>query len=353
MLKEAKVESKVPLFISPKLKLILQKINSEPIAKSILALVNTPVIDMSYIDIDNEDSKMVSYMPSDRMNRLETDGDFTKEIKDAWTSKLRQQTAWGTLINRILPKTFSATDIDRFYNRYRPEIDANEKEQKRFEVVHGEDIRYWYLGTRWESAFGSCMQGSNAQKFFDLYCNNPERVGLLIYYSEKNRNTIMGRGLVWNNLTKPSGDTLEDRNLYTLLDRVYYINSNPQIPATFHKYAMDNGWIYKSGEQFLMNGVRKTISVATRLKPVDYQYYPYVDTMYYYTPGTGRAASTAGNPAKPIPMYFCGKKCEDNKIYYKEGDCPVCGKQLNVEKPKVQEYSRYQLRRQDGGKTRI
>lgn len=353
MIKEAKEESQIPLFISPKLKVILQKISSEPIAKNILNIVGTNVPDMSYLDIDKEDSKKVNYMPADRMNRLETDGDFTKEIKEAWTSKYRQQTAWGTLINRILPKTYSATDIDRFYNRYRPEIDASDKEQKRFEVVHGEDIRYWYLGSRWESSFTSCMQKAEAQKYFDIYCNNPEKVGLLIYYSENNRNTIVGRGLVWNNLTKPSGDTTENRNPYTLLDRVYYINANTQIPAIFTKYAIDNGWIYKQGDQFLLDGVRKTLSVATRLKPVEYKYYPYIDTMYYYTPGTGRAASTAGNPPKAIPLYFCNKKCEGNVIYYKEGNCPVCGKQLNIEEPKNAYFQRYQLRSQDGGKSLI
>jgi hypothetical protein len=70
-----------------------------------------------------------------------------------------------------------------------------------------------------------------------------------------------------------------------------------------------------------MNGIRKTTSVATRLKPVDYRYYPYVDTMAYYTPATGRAASTPGNPAKD----------------------PKTGKLL----------PRYSLKNQDGGKTSV
>jgi hypothetical protein len=122
---------------------------------------------------------------------------------------------------------------------------------------------------------------------------------LLIYFSERTDKLIIGRALVWNNLMKPSGDTAEDKNPYTLLDRVYFIDNNrTQIEAAFHKYAIDHNWIYKSGEQFLMNGIRKTTSVATRLKPIDHRYYPYVDTMCYYTPSTGRAASSPGNPAR-------------------------------------------------------
>ena len=324
MINESK-EDKSPLYLSKKLSIVLEKIISEPIAKKLLSETNNKdkKFDISYLDIDS-DSKNVSYYPSDRLDRI--DIDVNKEpsiIDDVWTSKYRQTMSWGKVINRIFPSDFTNMDIDRFYNRYRPEIDINEKEKSRFEVVFGEDIRYWYLYTRWDGKFGSCMQGEHAQKFFDYYCNNPERCGLLIYRSEKKPDKIIGRSLVWNNLVKPSGDTAEDKNPYTLMDRVYFINDNQtQIEAAFHKYAVDHKWIYKRGDQFLMNGERKTTSVTTRLKPVEYKYYPYVDTMSYYTPATGRASSTPGNQARDLK--------NPSKI-----------------------FQRYNLRSQDGGKTLV
>ena len=70
-----------------------------------------------------------------------------------------------------------------------------------------------------------------------------------------------------------------------------------------------------------MNGEKKTSMITTRLKPMDYKYYPYVDTLYYYTPETGRASSNPGIPALN----------PDNKRPFKK----------------------YQLRRQDGGKEQI
>lgn len=307
MLNEATEFSDFPLFISDDLKKVLHKIITDPIASKILSGKNPS--DISFIDID-KDSKNVTYFPLDRLNRLVPEdkiSSFIEHMKSIWpnnigtddyfASKFRQNTGWGKVINKLFPGEFDALAIDRFYNRYRPEIDVKSKD--RFKLVRGEDIRHWYLNTRWDGKLGSCMQHEGNQPYFDIYCHNPEKCGLLIYFSDKNPDKIIGRALVWNNLLKPSGDTAEDKNPYWLLDRVYYVDGQgSQIEAAFQKYAIDHGWMYKHGDGFYVNGVRKTTSVATRLKPIDHKYYPYVDTMCYYTPTTGRAASTPGNPAR-------------------------------------------------------
>jgi hypothetical protein len=296
-------EDGVILFLSKKLITILQKIITEPIAKRLLDASNSSIMgdkkyDFTLLDVE-KDSKTVSYMPKNRLRDIEINK-IPASDDPIWESTQRQSMNWGKMINNLFPGEFTNMDIDRFYNRYRPEIDIADKENARFKVVHGEDIRYWYLGSRWDGRFGSCMQGSDKQSYFDYYCYNEEKCGLLVYFSERTDSLIIGRALVWNNLLKPSGDTAEDKNPYTLMDRVYMTeNNSTQIQAAFQKYAIDHNWIYKSGsDQFLMNGIRKTTSVATRLKPVDHRNYPYVDTMCYYTPSTGRAASTPGNPAR-------------------------------------------------------
>lgn len=301
--KEVKVPKEkilVPLYLSERLKAVLNKINTEPIAQQLLdtGRLSLPKFEISYLDIKDKDSKSASYFPSDRLDRIEINTTRVPHPDDpVWLSKLRQSMTWGRIINTLFPKQFTENDIERFYKRFRPEIDLTDKESERFKIVYGEDIRYWYLNSHWDGSLTSCMQEAKSQTYFDIYCKNPEKCGLLIYFSDTKPDKIIGRALVWNNLLKPSGDTADQS--YTLLDRVYAIqNKFEQIQASFHKYAIDHKWIYKSGEQFLMNGQRKTSSVSTRLKPVEYNQYPYVDTMHYYTPETGRAASIPGNPAR-------------------------------------------------------
>jgi hypothetical protein len=306
---EGKESIEFPLFISNKLRKILQKIITEPIAKKLLETKNS--IDISWIDAD-PDSKSVSYFPLDRINRITSDAPIETTLEllakywptnppddsDLWKSKYRQSMSWGKLINKLFPNEFSNMDIDRFYNRYRPEIDAS-KGDERFEVVHGDDIRYWYHEDRYNGGLGSCMRHSSCQNYFGIYTNNPDKCGLLIYHDDVKSKLILGRGLVWQGLLKPSGDTQENKEQYTLLDRVYVVSGRPDLENIFHKYAIDHDWIYKkNNESFLMNGVRKTTSVSIRLKPVEYKQYPYMDTMIYYTPATGRAASSPGNPGR-------------------------------------------------------
>jgi hypothetical protein len=331
LINEAKESIDFPLFISDKLKKILNKIITDPVAKKLVSTEKTQ--DISYIDVD-PDSKSVSYFPLDRIDRLgigtESEAMETlakywpknpPENSDLWTSKFRQNMSWGKLINKLFPEQFTNMDIDRFYNRYRPEIDSS-KSDNRFEIVRGDDIKYWYLEGRYNGQLGSCMRHTTCQNFFGIYTNNPEKCGLLIYHDDVKSDKILGRALVWNNLLKPSGDTQEDKNPYWLLDRVYFVDGRADLPAIYHKYAIDHGWLYKVNDAFLMDGQRKTTSVATRLKPVEYSYYPYMDTMCYYTPSTGRAASTAGNPAKDPK--------NPSKI-----------------------FPRYSLRSQSGGSTRV
>lgn len=307
IINEGKDDSKMSLQVSEKLKKILIKIYNEPIARKIIDNIGNYGYELSYIDID-KDSKYASFITIDRIDR----------IKDNfWENPYRQVMTWGRLINKLFPNEFTNMDIDRFYNRYRPEIDV--KDDSRFEIVRGEDIKYWYLEDNWSDNTNSCMRHKKCQNFFGIYTNNPEKCGLLIHHSGKNK--IIGRALVWNNIIKPSGDTLENRCPYTFMDRVY--TPDAQIAAAFQKYAIDNNWIYRpfSSETFLMNGEKKTSMITTRLKPMDYKYYPYVDTLYYYTPETGRASSNPGIPALN----------PDNKRPFKK----------------------YQLRRQDGGKEQI
>lgn len=288
---DEKVTETIELRISPKLELILKRIQSNNIAKEILSNIGNKLSDVSYLDVTEKDSKNISFLPLGRAKKVES------ESGDYYGSSLRQGMNWGKMVNKLFPGKFSNLEIDAFYDRYRPEIDAK-KEESRFKMMRGDDVRIWYNEKMYNGEMSSCMRYDKCGDFFKIYTENPEKVGLLVYLDESGQKAY-GRALVWNNLLKPSGDTKENKDPYTLLDRVYCVSGKQSTLAPmFKKYAIDNGWIYKDGDSYYMDGVRKTTSVATRLKPKDYGKYPYMDTMQYFTPMTGRAASTAGNPGK-------------------------------------------------------
>jgi len=286
------------LFFSLNFFKILNKISTNKVAKELLANDRKPISNISWLDIDEEDSKNISFLTTDRAKRIENVDLINYDPNSPlWTSTLRQSSLIGKIINKLFPDKFTNMDIDEFYNRYRPEIDAKKSKGNNFELVKGEDIRKWYNEKMYNGRMGSCMRYDKCKPFFNIYCENPEKCGLLIYLDETGEKAY-GRALVWSGLFKPSGDTKEDKEPYTLMDRVYVVEGKSQLVAMFKKYAIDNGWIYKEGDAFMMDGQRKTTSVTIRLKPIDYGKYPYMDTMQYFTPSTGRASSTAGNPAR-------------------------------------------------------
>lgn len=321
LIKEAKEVIEIPFYMSDKLTSILQRIKSDTVASTLLS--DTSKHDISYLDIDKTDTNKITGLESSRINRFEGLDLNRKPSPDheIWKSTLRMNTKCGNMINRLYPGKFTNVDIDKFYARFEPEVNSK-GENPRFQLVKGEDIRTWYYEGKYDGQLGSCMRHQKCQPFFDIYVENPEKCSLLIYFSERDPNKVLARSLVWHNLMKPSGDTIEEKDPYTLMDRVYYVNNENKLEAIYHKYAIDHGWIYKQSDSFMMNGTRKTSSVVVRLKPKDYRYYPYMDTMYYYTPATGRASSVAGNPGRDPK--------DPSKI-----------------------FPRYQLRSQEGGKQAV
>lgn len=307
---EAKEKEKCNLYFSDRFKKILNKINTNNVAQELLKSEGNLVADFSWIDIDEKDSKNLSYLPLDRANRVEG-ADLTSSPlihSPLWSSSLRQNMLIGKFINKLFPEKFSNNDIDKFYERYRPEVDSK-KEDNRFKLISGEDIRKWYNQKMYNGEMGSCMRHDKCAPFFNMYCENPPEIdppwlfpktghlhgcGLLVYLDETGEKAY-GRCLVWFGLLKPSGDTKESAP-YNLMDRIYVVSGKSSLPAIFKKYAIDNGWLYKEGDGgFYLDGVRKSNAVTIRLKPKDYGQYPYMDTMQYFTPATGRASSTAGN----------------------------------------------------------
>jgi hypothetical protein len=292
------------LFLSPKLTDILNKMSKtgdfqvKTVANRILGLKNTDeLFDLSYIDVEPNKDDTLSFMPSARAWRNMEFADQEDANKEpttedpCWKASGRQAVAVGKFINKLFDD-FSDVSIARFVNAYKAEIAATQI-FNRFKIVRGQDIRQYYSERTYAgkegTLGGSCMRYDNCQPFFDIYCENPEKIGLIILTNFDNK--LIGRALLWGPLRKPTDKIF--------MDRIYTIKQSDE--ELFKKFAIENDWLFKYAQQahdvsYIEGGQRINKSMAVPLKPKQYRYYPYMDTMKYYNPGTGRIGSDPGNP---------------------------------------------------------
>lgn len=181
----------------------------------------------------------------------------------------------------------SPTEIANFVNKFKSEIDRLNDKFGNFELVSGPDIAFWYniknydkpQDSRGGDLYNSCMSRMDDETF-DIYTKNPQVCKLLIFRSERDASKIVGRALIW---------TLTDGKNF--MDRIY--TSEPDLVELFRMYAKDN----QIWAKFLNSNTpnSKAISPATgeetnlgalqvKLSPIDYEYFPYLDTLKFYSP---------------------------------------------------------------------
>jgi len=316
------------IFLSPRLEDILRKMlktgdfQAKTVANRILGLKNTDeLFDISFLDIDKEKDDTITFMPANRAwikMSFKDQEDANKEPArdcELWTGAGRQPLSIGKLINKLFDD-FSDVAIAKFVDTYKAEVAAI-MIYNRFKLVQGDEIKYWYAESQYASPGtpglgNSCMRydgtttASNCQTYFGIYCKN-EKCSLLILTDHKNK--LIGRAIVWSNLRKPT-----DR---TFMDRIYVTKQSDQ--ELFKKYAIEHGWIYKYSQEaqdssYVDNGTRVQKSIAVALKPMEHKKYPYMDTLKYYNPTTGRLGSDPGNPVEGTKRYKCESTGGDPQI---------------------------------------
>ena len=327
---------------SKEFNLILHNINL-PISKYLIDLEYKEVdVNTNYIDIDTRKDDIVYFKPDDKVSKLNR----TDKIDIINNSEIKI----GRLVRLILQKAgieVTGKEIEEFVDKYKAQIQIMKNVFTRFVIVNGDDIRKWYLYTNYESQNGtlgnSCMKDDVCQSYFDIYTKNTENVSLIILMSDKYKDKISGRAILW---TDKDGDRL--------MDRVYINNSADT--TLFIEYAIDNEFYYKSNQDsneitnFKLDDIisikpKRIIQLSIR----NYKSYPYMDTFkyYYYEKGilTNNRdvndnkyyylAGTRGNV--PGECEFCGDEgivdcpeCDGNdpNCYFCEGngrvDCPEC-----------------------------
>lgn len=309
----------LPLFISSRLVKLLSSL-SNPIAKDILNLVDSEQkFQNSYVDLNDDDMDSFTVLPVNRVSRLEgiTEKDFTDPSENSivWGKKFRQPMRIGSFVTRFLPKYAGQKDLENFVHQIKGKLDAENYELK---MVRGEEIRKWYLVDTYYNPhpgiidapeedgildvrtplMRSCLKQPEKQTFFDIYCDNPEQIGMLIMLDENKK--LRARAVIWFDcfvVDKP-GDPTKG----VLMDRIYYTNESDV--NIFIDYAKKNNWWYKPSQgkeiyTFVKDGQVCDKGVSTRIKNHGtFEKYPYIDTMCYYTPDTGRLSTNRGRPAR-------------------------------------------------------
>jgi hypothetical protein len=254
-----------------------------------IAMSDSPAITVARILLqveDNDDSKdtytlidktdkndMISYVQTSRFYREYPDTDLEKLsakthnlIKNSkfWTTGRTPQYGIGRwvrhIFNDVRQTPIKNEDLESFVNAYKSTYDKINKGSENFEIVKGEDIRYWYLEDRYEEIRGqlgnSCMRYQRCQKYLDIYVENPEVCSLLILKGTPDK--IVGRALIW---------TLSDGK--KIMDRIYTINDSDRI--LFEAYAKEHDMLRSQSSSYKI-----------KVKEGRYEYYPYMDTFTCY-----------------------------------------------------------------------
>lgn len=234
--------------------------------------------------------------------------------RDEVWKKHRQSIRIGRGVRAIINSAkIESTDkeIEEFVNQYKATIDNINDVFFHFEVVTGNEIEHWYHheqyeeGTNKGSLSNSCMADAG-DGWFDIYTQNPEKVSLVIYKSPTNDKKIKGRALLWK---------LDSGKFF--MDRIYTHNDSDI--NLFRDFCKKKGWYYKSyngssstGDSIGPNGESERLELNVTLKPVNWDNYPYLDTIKYYTPKTGLLSNKKSNNCYTLEDTDGGRiSCDD------------------------------------------
>ena len=205
----------------------------------------------------------------------------------------------GRMVTAILNSSGTkVTDKDKedFVNQYKSAFDIMNDAFKKFDIVKGKDIAYWYDIENYESTdstLGSSCMAEVETSYFKLYTKNEEVCSLVILYGDRGEilpdgtfkgKKIRGRALLWKT---DQGDMF--------MDRIYY-NKDSDVEL-FKQFAEKNGWWCKKNQNsenrfYAQKGNEtKNPTYTVTLDMADFDEYPYVDTMAYLNVGKKKVSN--------------------------------------------------------------
>lgn len=234
----------------------------------------------NYIKREDGEVDVISFLPKSKFEKVE----------DNWVNG-RVKIKIGRFVRKFLTefsiKNFHVDDagIEKFVNLYKSYFS---RDLTKLKIVEGYDILKYYLednyhtisrnrcGTLWNS----CMRQRERNKFMELYAENPDKVKMLVFFSEDDK--VRARALLWYGVKDHNDDSKE----YNFMDRIYYYYDHDV--NFFKDWAKENGFLTKWEQSaktqmyFDENGERVRKSLYVTLDNCDLSYYPYLDTFKFF-----------------------------------------------------------------------
>jgi len=245
-------------------------------------------------------------------------------------TKSRNKIKIGRFVRSILRDAglqYTDKNIEDFVNMYKAAIDSKNNIDSNFELVSGEDIKYWYNEDQYEDGDGtlnqSCMKDGSCEDYFQIY-SDCDGCHLLILKTGEELDKIVGRALVWTTT-----------NGFTYMDRVYTCEDH--YVQVFRNYAQRQGWYYKKTDNsnentplIKPNGDEFIGEIRVKVMSGGYDKYPYVDTIKFYYVYQGILSNVMDKDVDCVELsdtegnvdnsdYGCHICHGDNG-----GDCPDC-----------------------------
>ena len=260
--------------------------------KKVVSLVKKGIVDKFTKNNSNPDSIQEL---ADLIEQKLADGSFSqRQVFNTFTdddyelsTKSRNTTGVGRLVNQIFPGKYSSKEVEEFVNNFK---NLNKPAENKFELVSGEDIRKYYLVSNYVEEKGdlgnSCMRKSTCQSYLNIYVENPEVVRLLIYKDENDK--ILGRALIWK---LNAYNDLDNKAPY-FMDRVYTIDDATK--KLFQDFAEKEKWAWRTSSTYhrtdeitFLGDQKDSISLEIQLDKWKFNEYPYMDTFKRLDPSDG------------------------------------------------------------------
>lgn len=318
------MKNELKMYLSFDMKNILNQMEN-PIAKDILNLnENNNKFDISFIDIHNDENDvgkitfLNSYKYNEEVKKIEKDNldiIINDNTSIFWNTKNRSQpTKIGKIVKKLFKNKYNEISIENFTNEFK----FKTKKNNRMKVVYGDEILKWYLEENYANNTGvlgnSCMKYKEKSSFMELYAENDKNndsfshIGMLILTDDNNK--LLGRSIVWFNSILPFKERI-------FMDRIYTIDDSDIL--LFKDYAKKRNWLYKRKQSyndscFIDPSTNKSYNevLSFRIKSKKFNKYPYLDTLRFYTPKTGRISSISNNNKKFKEYYL---QRQDGGVY--------------------------------------
>lgn len=199
----------------------------------------------------------INFIPDSQFQRPTTGSKFDRKESEADIGRLVRSILISAGYNVV------DAELENFVDLYKTSWEQEFGQELEFDIVQGEDIKFWYLYSNYEGGGtlgNSCMRYSNCQDYLDIYEENEDVCSLVILTKD---DKLLARALLWQ---------LDSGDLF--LDRIYYTEkSRENLLKLWVKSKFSNKKILFYPEI--------DVELKVTLKKYMFEWYPYMDSLLY------------------------------------------------------------------------